>query len=142
MRRTLGMDIKNLAQRKIFLEDNCDKVEEKRYMKPYTYEELQGHKENLANISIEIAVLEAEMKQVMQGYKGKLKPLLEERLIMVGNIKSKAEFVMEPCYRFTDQDAKETGYYNAEGVLIETRPATADELQPNIFHELRTGTND
>lgn len=111
-------------------------------MKPYSQEELQGHKENLAAISIEIAVLEAEMKQVMQGYKGKLKPLIEERAIMVGNIESKAEFVMEPCYKFTDQEAKETGYYNKEGFLIECRPATADEMQPNIFRELRTGTND
>lgn len=142
MERQLGLEFKNLAQREAFLKDNCDKIEEKGYMKPYSQEELQGHKENLANISIEIAVLEAEMKQVMQGYKGKLKPLIEERAIMVGNIKSKAEFVMEPCYKFTDQEAKETGYYNKEGFLIECRPATADEMQPNIFRELRTGTND
>ena len=98
MEKDLGLEYRNLAQREAFLKDNCDACENKGYMKPYTPEELQGHKEKLANVSIEIAELEAEMKQVVQGYKGKLKPLIEARGIMVSNIKSKAEYVTEICY--------------------------------------------
>lgn len=61
---------------------------------------------------------------------------------MVSNIKSKSEYVNEICYRFTDQETKETGYYNKEGHLIESRPATADELQTTIFQMVRkTGTD-
>ena len=143
MERLLGQDYKNPAQREQFLKDNCDACETKGYMKPYTPEELQGHKERLANVSIEITEIEAEKKQVDAGFKGRLKPLKESRAIMVSNIKSKAEYVNEICYRFTDQDTKETGYYNKEGVLIECRPATADELQTTIFSVVRkTGTND
>ena len=143
MERELGQDIKNPIQREAFLKDNCDACEQKGYMKPYTPEELQGHKEKLANVSIEVAEIEAEMKQVQAEYKGKLKPLKESRSMMVSNIKSKAEYVNEVCYRFTDQDTKETGYYNKDGKLIECRPATADELQPNLFSIARkTGTND
>ena len=143
MERELGQEYKNHAQREAFLKDNCDACEQKGYMKPYSPEELQGHKEKLANVSIEIAEIEAEMKQVQAEYKGKLKPLKESRSMMVSNIKSKAEYVNEVCYRFTDQDTKETGYYNKDGKLIECRPATADELQPNLFSIARkTGTND
>lgn len=143
MERELGQEYKNLAQREAFLKDNCDACEQKGYMKPYTPEELQGHKEKLANVSIEIAEIEAEKKQVEADFKGRLKPLKESRAIMVSNIKSKAEYVNEVCYRFTDQETKETGYYNREGILVECRPATADELQPNIFSMVRkTGTND
>lgn len=142
MDKEIGKEITNLGARVAFLEDNCDAVEQKGYLKPYTPEVLQGHKEKLANISIEIAEVEAEMKQVMAEYKDKLKPLKEERGMMVSNIKSKAEYVKEKCYRFTDQETKETGYYNSEGVLVESRMATADELHPNIFGQLRTGTND
>ncbi len=143
MERELGQEYKNLAQREAFLKDNCDACEQKGYMKPYTPEELQGHKEKLANVSIEIAEIEAEKKQVEADFKGRLKPLKESRAIMVSNIKSKAEYVNEVCYRFTDQETKETGYYNKEGILVECRPATADELQPNIFSVVRkTGTND
>lgn len=143
MERELGQEYKNLAQREAFLKDNCDACEQKGYMKPYTPEELQGHKEKLANVSIEIAEIESEKKQVEADFKGRLKPLKESRAIMVSNIKSKAEYVNEVCYRFTDQETKETGYYNKEGILVECRPATADELQPNIFSMVRkTGTND
>lgn len=143
MERELGQEYKNLAQREAFLKDNCDACEQKGYMKPYTSEELQGHKEELANVSIEIAEIEAEKKQVEADFKGRLKLLKESRAIMVFNIKSKAEYVNEVCYRFTDQETKETGYYNKEGILVECRPATADELQPNIFSVVRkTGTND
>ena len=124
------------------MKDNCDGFEQKGYMKQYSKEELQGHKEKLANVSIEIAEIEAELKQVMADYKGRLKPLKESRSMMVSNIKSKAEYVREICYRFTDQETRETGFYNKEGKLVETRPATADELNPTIFSVVRTGTND
>lgn len=116
-------------------------------MKPYTPEELQGHKENLANVSIEIAEIEAEMKQVQAEYKGRLKPLKESRANMVSNIKAKSEYVTEVCYRFTDREARMTEYYNDEGDMIECRPATADELQPTLFQpkviigtQAKTGT--
>ena len=143
MERELGQEYKNPIQREAFLKDNCDACEQKGYMKPYSPEELQGHKEKLANVSIEIAEIEAEKKQVEADFKGRLKPLKESRAIMVSNIKSKAEYVNEVCYRFTDQETKETGYYNKEGILVECRPATADELQPNIFSMVRkTGTTD
>ena len=143
MEKTIGKEYKNARDREAFLKDNCDKVEEKGYMKPYTPEELQGHKENLANVSIEIAEIEAEKKAQDAYYKGQLKPLNEQRSQMVSNIKSKSEYVKEICYKFVDQESKETGFYNADGDLIESRPATADELQPTIFSMARkTGTND
>jgi hypothetical protein len=143
MEKTIGKEYKNARDREAFLKDNCDKVEEKGYMKPYTSEELQGHKENLANVSIEIAEVEAEKKAQDAYYKGQLKPLIEQRTQMVSNIKSKSEYVKEICYKFVDQEAKETGFYNADGDLVESRPATADELQPTIFSMARkTGTND
>lgn len=142
MEKTIGKEYKNAREREAFLKDNCDKVEEKGYMKPYSVEELQGHKENLANVSIEIAEIEAEKKAQDAYYKGQLKPLVEQRSQMVSNIKSKSEYVKEVCFKFVDQEAKETGFYNADGDLIECRPATADELQPTIFSMARkTGTD-
>jgi hypothetical protein len=42
-----------------------------------------------------------------------------------------------------DQDEKMVAYYNADGDLIEERPATADELQGTIFQiQRKTGTDD
>ena len=147
MNKTIGKDIDNPIQREQFIKDNADGVENKGYMKAYTPEQLQGHKEKLANVSIEIAEIEAELKEVQAEYKGRLKPLKEARANMVSNIKAKAEYVHEPCYRFTDQEAKVTEFYNKEGDLVEERPATADEMQPTLFavrgfnQAEKTGTN-
>ena len=147
MNKTIGKDIDNPIQREQFIKDNADGVENKGYMKAYTPEQLQGHKEELANVSIEIAEIEAELKEVQAEYKGRLKPLKEARANMVSNIKAKAEYVHEPCYRFTDQETKTTEFYNKEGDLVEERPATADEMQPTLFavrgfnQADKTGTN-
>ena len=147
--KTIGKDIANPIQREQFIKDNADGVENKGYMKAYTPEQLQGHKEKLANVSIEIAEIEAELKEVQAEYKGRLKPLKEARANMVSNIKAKAEYVHEPCYRFTDRAEKQTCYYKANGDLVELRPATAEELQPTLFmtpnfinNTAKDGTND
>lgn len=142
MEKNIGKEYRNAYERESFLKDNCDKVEEKGYMKPYTPEEIQGHKESLANISIEISEISEEKKAQSLHYKALLQPLVEQHSKLVSNIKSKSEYVKEICYKFVDQEQRETGFYNAYGDLIESRPATADELQPTIFSVSRkTGTN-
>lgn len=143
MEKYIGQDIVDVNARKIFLSDNADSIVEKTYMKPYSTAELQGKKEDLANVSIKIADIEQKKKAVMEEFKGELKPLHEEKAILVDNIKAKAELVTEECYRFTDQDEGITGFYNADGQLIESRPATADEMQGNLFKIVKkTGTYD
>ena len=113
--KTMGKDIANPIQREQFIKDNADACENKGYMKAYTPEELQGHKEKLANVSIEISEIENEIKEIKKEYAERLKPLKEARENMVSNIKAKAEYVNEVCYRFTDRDAKMTEYYNRDG---------------------------
>jgi hypothetical protein len=142
MEKYLGKEYANKAQREAFLKDNCAKVENKGYMKPFTPEQLQGHKENLAELSIKIEQIEVEKKQTIKEFGESLKPLIEQRKAMCSNIRQKAEYVDELCYKFIDIEAKETGYYNADGDLIELRPSTADELQPTLFTMIRkTGTD-
>ena len=147
--KTMGKDIANPIQREQFIKDNADACENKGYMKAYTPEELQGHKEKLANVSIEISEIENEIKEIKKEYAERLKPLKEAREKMVSNIKAKSEYVNEVCYRFTDREEKQTCYYNANGDLVELRPATAEELQPTLFmtpnfinNPAKDGTND
>jgi hypothetical protein len=142
VQKQIGKEYANRAQREAFLKDNCDKVEEKGYMKPYTPEELQGHKESLANLSIEIEEIEDEKKASAKHFNETLKPLNDSRRELLKNIRQKAEYVHEICYKFVDREDRQTAYYNSEGDLIEMRPATADELQLTLFAmPLKTGTN-
>jgi hypothetical protein len=111
-------------------------------MKPFTPDELQEHKENLAVLSVKIEEIEDERKARARHYKAMLDPLVKNRSQLVRNVRQKSGYVDEPCYKFVDRETRETGYYNADGDLIELRPATADELQPNLFYGVqKTGTN-
>ena len=141
MQRELGKDIKQGAERIEFLDSNCDKVEERGYMKPFTPEQLNEMKDTLASITIEINDIEEEKKEAMQAFNDRLKPLREELKELLVGIKNKAEFVTEKCYKFIDQEERMVGFYNEDGTLIDSRPAYANELQGTIFQMKRTGTN-
>lgn len=54
MERELGKDLEQGKKRVAFLMDNCDAVEEKGYMKPFTPEELARMKESLSETDIEL----------------------------------------------------------------------------------------
>jgi hypothetical protein len=145
MQRHLGKEYENLAYRRKFLEDNADGVVEKGYMKPFATEKVVELKEKLAETSIEIGEIEAEKKAATTRYNAQLKPLRDEKATILRGIKERAEYVKENCYKFVDQEDRMVGFYNAEGDLIESRPAAPDELQGTIFQikrndRLKNGT--
>ena len=141
MQRELGIDIEQGAKRIEFLDTNCDAVEEKGYMKPFTPEQITEMKDMLASNAIEINDIEEEKKTVMDEFKKRLEPYKEEQKELLANIKNKAKFVNEKCYKFVDPETRMVGFYNSEGILIESRPAYANELQGTIFQIKRTGTD-
>lgn len=65
--------------RRQMLEDNCDRIEEVGYMKPFTGEQLLEMKDRLSDLSIEINDIEIEKKASAELFKAQLKPLTEER---------------------------------------------------------------
>jgi len=141
MQRELAKDIPQGNQRVAFLTDNCDKVEEKGYMKRFTQEQLSQMKEELSETAININDIEEEKKIVLEQFKERLKPLTEEKFRLLRGLKNKAEHVTERCFKFIDLDNREVGYFNEDGELIESRPAYADELQGNLFRMKATGTD-
>ena len=138
--KPIGKEYTDPEQRKRFLKDNCDAVVEKSYMKSFTAEELQGHKEGLAECCMEINDIESELMEVKADFKQRLKPLQERKCELLRNIRSKAELTTELCYKFVNQDERMTYFYNSEGDCIEARQCTADEMQKTIFQTLKTGT--
>ncbi len=142
MDKHLGLEYADIEQRKQFLKDNCDKVEQAGYMKQFEPDQVLEMKERLAQVSIEINDIEEEKKAQNEVFKIQLKPIVEEKHELLRNIKHGAEFVNEICYLFIDQEQKTVGIYNPEGQLVSQRPATQNELQGTIFQINRTGTND
>jgi hypothetical protein len=142
MEKSKGKELADLAERARFLSYNCDKVEEKGYTKYFTKEEMQELKDRLANLSVRVEEVEGEKKALESHFKPLLKDLNGQLRETVSDIRAKAKYVREQCYKFVDCEGREVGYYNADGDLVESRPATADELQLTIFPSgLKTGTN-
>lgn len=138
MQRVLGQDIQNLEERQQFLLDNCDKVvEDMEYHKSFDSEELQQKERDFAKKSIRVASLEEEISDFKDKINEELKPLKEETKELLQDIKSKGRMVKEKCYQFLDEEEKMVGFYNSEGLLISSRPATREELQKTVFAELR-----
>ena len=140
--RELGKDIA-LEERASFLEDNCDAVEEVTYSRAFEPEELALKREQLTDASIKIADIEEEKKEVMDGFKERLKPLQERKADAIKAKHNKYKTVTEKCYKFLDEETKMVGFYNKEGNLVSSRPAFQRELQKTIQMDIRkNGTSD
>lgn len=144
MEKYLGQDIENLAEREQFLKDNADSAESISYDKPMKSHEIEKLKEELADASIKKADAEDQMAKACQPFKDTIKRQKEVIADAVEKIKRKSEYVTEVCYKMTDIEKRQVGYYNREGMLVYQRSARQDELQPRLFPlgSEKTGTFD
>ena len=137
MQKVLGQDIKDLDERKQFLLDNADEVVEMDYSKAFDSDELAKKKTELAEKSIKINDLNEAIKDYKEEVGLELKPLKEEVKNLLADIKAKSRVVTEKVYKFVDEEERMACFYNAEGVLVSSRPATRDELSPTLFKEFK-----
>jgi len=135
MDKELGKEIADRNDRRSYLADNCDKIEEKGYMKRISPKRLQEMKENLSETDIEYFDIEEEKKETMKDFKERLSPLADNRKRLLVGLKNKSEFVTKKLYKFINTEDREVGYYSEDGELVESRPAYSDELQMTI-HQL------
>lgn len=140
MDKALGQNM-SADKRVTFLKDNCERIESLGYMKQFTQGELAEFKDEVSELAIELNDIAEEKKEMMKEFKARMEPLQERQAELLKNIKTKAEFVKEDCFKFVDHDARQVGYYNAKGILVEERPARPDEAQLTIKLHKVTGTD-
>lgn len=129
-------------QRKQLLIDNADDVVEMSYHKSFDSDQLANRKEDLVNTSIKIAELEKDIADYRAQVNEELKSLKKQRDQLISDLKSKGEDVFEKCYKMVNTEEKVAEFYNAEGYCIMTRPATREELSPNIFRMSKAAAED
>jgi hypothetical protein len=130
-------------ERPQMLEDNCEKVVEKTYIDHWPQTKALTKKNEYIDIQAKIAKLTAEKAQMDAEFKGQIEPLAEQAGILLHNIQQGGELVTGDAYMFVDEEEKAVGFYDKNGHLIESRPATPEELSPTIFrHVSKTGTHD
>lgn len=141
MDKVLGQEY-NGKDRVFFLRDNCDAVEDLGYTKALPNEEIEALKDRLVENNIQLRDVRADKKAANKEFNDQIKQLEESNDEVTGKLKAKSEFVTEPCFKFVDENAREVGYYNNEGLLVYSRPARPEELQKTMFQALRkTGTD-
>ena len=123
--KVLGQEIADLEERRQYLLDNADSVVEMDYHKPF-------------DACIRINDLEEDIKQYRDGVNEELKPIKTKRQELLEDIKAKGRMVKEKCFLFIEQEEKMACFYNAEGALVSSRPATREELKnPTLFQQIR-----
>ena len=105
---TLGHEYEDLDEREDFLANNADSVEKMEFIKRFNSDELMKKKDLFALQSARASDIEEEIKQ-------------------------KGSMVNEKVYKFVDREAKMTAFYDKEGNLVSSRPATRDELPSNVY---------
>lgn len=125
------------------LADNCDAVEQKTYNRSLTNEELDVIKEELAGASIRLEDIDAEKKAAMELFKERIKAAKAEVQAALKMLRTRSEEVTEDCFKMSEIDSTEVGYYNSLGELIESRPMRPSERQRTIpFTSVtKTGTD-
>lgn len=113
------------------LKNSCDKVEMFSYMKPFTPEEISDYKTELSTEMIKVDTIEAELKEIKDEYKDKLKPLKDTVKQCLTYIRDKARTVNEECY--INYEGEYAVYYNADGEQVYKRPLETSERQKTIF---------
>lgn len=129
----LGHDIEDLEERKEFLVNNADGIEEMTYTKTFDSDTLMKKKDRYVAAASKVSDIEQQVKDFREMKKAELKPYKEECATLLNEIKQKGSLVTEKVFKFVDRNARMTGFYNAEGNLIASRPATRDELPQNVY---------
>lgn len=133
---TLGHEYEDLEEREDFLANNADSVEKMEFVKRFNSDELMK-KDLFALQSARASDIEEEIKDFREQKKAELKPIKEEISSLLKEIKQKGSMVNEKVYKFVDRDSKMTAFYDKEGNLVSSRPATRDELPKNMYSIIR-----
>ena len=130
---TLGHEYEDLKEREDFLANNADSVEKMEFIKRFNSDELMKKKDLFALQSARASDIEEEIKDFREQKKAELKPIKEEISSLLKEIKQKGSMVNEKVYKFVDREAKMTAFYDKEGNLVSSRPATRAELPSNVY---------
>jgi hypothetical protein len=123
--------------RKSYLEANCDAVENISYSHYLSPSELETVKERICELTDTINDAEEDKKAYLDQHRKETAHLTQLRKTLMEKWKCKMETVKGECYKVIDRDTKMVGYYDADGVLVNSRPATKEEAQRTIFEVLR-----
>lgn len=123
------------------LANTAIKRESINFLHDFTEEELNDKRKELAEIVTELVDMEEEKKSYMEGLNAKKKDKEVSRNELVAQLKRGGENRFEGCWKYADYENREVGYYDANGILVSSRPMTPDEYQREMTFGDQEETN-
>jgi len=125
---------KSKEERANLLKANADEVIEFIYQE-FTITEMERIREALAERMVNLLDIDTEFEGIKSEFKDKITPLKNEVSELTGYEKYKARLVTEQCFKFVDTDAKKLCIYSQDGICVQERDLTPDEMQLRIKPE-------
>jgi len=126
-----------------FLEANADFIkEDELYTRRLTDEELTQLKDELAEASVKLAILEAKKKDFLEQMKEETNPLQGRNKVIIGSLRTKVEEVEGIVFEFKNLDDGTVEQFDKNGQYLGSRRMRPDEDDGRIaIMRSRTGTN-
>lgn len=118
--------------RKAVLESEAIAMEEGKYTKPLTHEEIAFYKDELATNSINQAIILDEFAEIKAEYKDKLEPIKKNISESLHAIKFSAIECDGKLYKMADFDTRMIHKVDELGNVVHSRPMLPEERQFRI----------
>ena len=120
-------------QRLRVLQDSCDSQEQITYYRDLTENDLDINRELLTDNLLAMADHEDELLLAKAKFKMAAKPLYEERIKLLLEVKTRKSMVTGTVFNLANHEAGIMESYDEFGEFISSRRLRPDERQANIF---------
>lgn len=120
----------------------ADEVVERDYFKKLSPEEITSKRALFTNLSLDVRKKNQEKKDLVYAIKEELKPLQKEVETLAVELNTGFAKYHGKLFGTIDHDRRVVEYCNEEGDIIETRPATIEELSMLTIAHSRRAVNE
>ena len=114
------------------LDSTCYKVREGAYNKKLSAEEIQVAKSDLADVSIKLAKIAEDKKEVMDDFKDKVKGPESEKQHLLSAIRLGSVRMDGLIFEIDEQEENTMYIFDEQGICIDSRPLLPNEKQQKI----------
>lgn len=115
------------------LKDHCESMEETKYYRDLTADELDVKRETFVDNAIKLSVLNDELQAYKDSYKNQMKPYAAENAALQMQIKTRKQNIEGTLFHIADQSAGIMETYDEFGEFVSSRRLRPDEKQTKIF---------
>lgn len=115
------------------LRDHADKMEETKYYKDLSQDELDVKREKLTDNMIKVSDFEDTLNEIKENYKEKMDPLKRETKELLSQVKTRKELVEGTLFHLADHENSIMETYDEKGDFVSSRRLRPDEKQPKLF---------